>query len=295
MDSKKPGDQELVELIFTEGDTLTGEFAGEVISRGERMVRLLDDIISDRYAWSAEIPDWWAVTHATYLLAAIGGQRVVPPLIRALRYAEAFYNDWVLDLMPSMLGSLGPYAEENLKAIAQDRGEQFLTRTVAMEGLAAATMGRPEASGETFRIIETVFSDPSEHRITRQGAGIVLLDFKRQSMKDALLAFSREEQAILDYDPEYPAAFLPDDVRNAFSDPNPETAFYKTKWMAFYNADEIVKRQHRWALEDKKDAAHPEQIPAEQMSHAGKGLLRDSPCPCGSGKKFRNCCMGKLH
>ncbi|MBI5526308.1 MAG: SEC-C domain-containing protein [Deltaproteobacteria bacterium] len=293
MDPKDLKDRELVEMLFEAGDTLPEEHAREVISRGDRMVRLLDDIVSDRYAWSEDLPAWWAVTHATYLLGAIGGRRVVFPLMRALRHADALYNDWVLDMLPSILGSLGGHAAAELEAAARDKGDLFMARTVALEGLAGWTVREPAAGSKVFPLVMSVFADASEARAVRRGAGVILIDFKRAEAKEQLQSFAREEATILEYDPAYPAAFLPEDVKGWFGTPEQDTSFYATDWMMFYKAEEIAKRQERWRREDKRRGdASPE---IEVMLHGSKTVLRDSPCPCGSGKKYKNCCMGKLH
>jgi hypothetical protein len=227
----------------------------------------------------------------------------VPPLLRALRYADAFYNDWALDLLPSIFGSAGADVEDALRSLAADRGEHFLVRTVAMEGLASAATRGTIAATDIFPKIADIFADVSEPRAVRRGAGVILVDFKRVDMKDALTGFAREEQAILDYDAAYPAAFLPDDLKAAFSIPEPETAFYTADWMSFYRQTEIDKRQERWKREDvhgvkvSADAAKFPEAHGLQggSSHGARSYLRDGPCPCGSGKKYRNCCMGKVH
>jgi hypothetical protein len=293
MDPKDLKDRELVEMLFEAGDTLTEVHARDVISRGDRMVRLLDDIVSDRYAWSEDLPEWWAVTHATYLLGAIGGRRVVFPLMRALRHADALYNDWVLDMLPSILGSLGAQAAPELEAAVRDRGDLYMVRTVALEGLAAWTVREPAAGSGVFPLVSSIFADATEARAIRRGAGVILIDFKRAEAKDQLMTFSREEAAILEYDPEYPAAFLPEDVKSWFSAPEIDTSFYATDWMTFYKPEEIAKRQERWRREDKRRGDAVPEI--EVMLHGSKTVLRDGPCPCGSGKKYKNCCMGKLH
>jgi hypothetical protein len=292
MGAAKLTDNELLELLYSSGDTLTVEQAADVVSRGGRMVKPLDEIVSDRLSWTEELPAWWSVVHATYLLGRIGGDRVIPSLLRSLRYADAFYNDWILDMLPSIFGSLGTEAKRPLEIIALERGEHFLVRTVALEGLAAATLRDASITEEAFLLVEKVFSDLAEPRLVRQGAALVLMDFKRKSMKKELAAFAREESAVLDYDQDYPAVMLPDDVKQAFSNPEPVTEFYTMDWMRFYDAAEIAKRQERWAREASRQARV--ELPAAD-SLAAKALLRDGPCPCGSGRKFRSCCMNKVH
>ena len=42
------------------------------------------------------------------------------------------------------------------------------------------------------------------------------------------------------------------------------------------------------------DEKHQEEKPAEIPEyHAGPKIGRNDPCPCGSGKKYKKCCLGK--
>ena len=46
----------------------------------------------------------------------------------------------------------------------------------------------------------------------------------------------------------------------------------------------------------EKQAAKPalsQRTMARPLSAAQKKVGRNGPCPCGSGKKFKECCMGK--
>jgi preprotein translocase subunit SecA len=36
-----------------------------------------------------------------------------------------------------------------------------------------------------------------------------------------------------------------------------------------------------------------ETVKREPVRHTGKKVGRNDPCPCGSGKKFKSCCMKK--
>jgi uncharacterized protein YecA (UPF0149 family) len=36
-----------------------------------------------------------------------------------------------------------------------------------------------------------------------------------------------------------------------------------------------------------------EEQPAEQYIRAERKIGRNEPCPCGSGKKYKKCCMNK--
>ncbi|MEA9390423.1 YecA family protein [Acerihabitans sp. TG2] len=44
---------------------------------------------------------------------------------------------------------------------------------------------------------------------------------------------------------------------------------------------------HRYYLDQRRDALTPRATPVKQMPKVG----RNDPCPCGSGKKFKHCCL----
>jgi hypothetical protein len=80
-------DDELLDLLYTEEDCLSRAAVDEVIRRGERMAPLLSEIVSNQFKWTRQVPEWWAVVHASFLLGAIGTESTVIPLLRALRWA----------------------------------------------------------------------------------------------------------------------------------------------------------------------------------------------------------------
>jgi len=72
---------------------------------------------------------------------------------------------------------------------------------------------------------------------------------------------------------------------------------------SFYDEDEILKRQVRWREEDEQKAARATNSaaslsspptwtgPIETFVRATPKLGRNDPCHCGSGKKYKKCCM----
>ena len=87
MDYQKFNDEELISLLFTQENRLPLAAVDEFIRRGERMVKPLSDIVSEQYRWTRDMPEWWAVFHAEYILGAIGGEDVVMPLLKGMRWA----------------------------------------------------------------------------------------------------------------------------------------------------------------------------------------------------------------
>ena len=65
----------------------------------------------------------------------------------------------------------------------------------------------------------------------------------------------------------------------------------------FYSPGEIAARQQRWAEEDAErsavewDGDYDETFLPEAYIRAESKVGRNDPCPCGSGKKYKKCCL----
>jgi len=294
-------DDELLALLFTQEDRLPRAVVDEIVQRGERMVEPLSEIISNQYSWIKGLPEWWAVVHAVYILGAIGGKDVILPLLRGMRWAVSYDCDWVTEDLPSIFGKIGIAAIDDLHLIAKDRTSDWFTRSMPIEGLAAITINNPDIEKDIFLFINSILKDNSEDRVVRQTAGSVLIDFMRVEYKEDLLAFGREEKSLKDKDFDYLHFFSDDDVEEWFSEGENDLKFYTKDWLYFYNEDEIRKRQERWKEEEEKDEAETEDEILEDDIDDPEPFIRESakigrnaPCPCGSGKKYKKCCIDKM-
>ncbi|MFZ5584494.1 MAG: hypothetical protein ACOZHQ_01060 [Thermodesulfobacteriota bacterium] len=241
-------DDHLAELLFTTEDRLE-RAAAEEIARRDSLAPFLAQVVMDKQNWLAELPDWWAVVHATHLLGARAGEESVPPLLSALRWADAFDCDWVTEVMPSILGRVGPPAIPGLTMVVRDQTAGWSARDVAMKGLAAISLHSPESAEHVFRIIGERFMDEHEDRVVRQLAGQILLDFRVHQYRMALIKFSREEWSFREMDAWYVSGFEPEDVEWAFRQDEPDVWHYQEDWMRFYDPAEVQKRQKRWTRE----------------------------------------------
>lgn len=241
-------DETLADLLFLCEDRLELEAAQEA-ARRPGMVPLLAQIVMNKGSWLAELPEWWAVVHASYILGFRGGEDVVAPLLTVLRWSDAFDCDWITELLPSIFRKAGPPMIPGLTAVARDLAAGWSARDLAMKGLAALSIDHPDSSRHVFRIIGDRFMDENEDRTVRQLAGQILLDFRRQDYRLALLKFAREEMALRIQDAWYPAGFDPDEVEWTFRQGGQDTWHYREDWMRFYDPAEIQRRQKRWSRE----------------------------------------------
>lgn len=303
-------DDALLRCLFTEADQLPMEFAREVLSRGERVVPALADVLRHEYNWCRTDAGWCAVVHATYLLGAIGGDGVIEPLMDALRLAEMFEEDWIVEELPSIFGRLGPKAVAALCNIDSVACGGWMLKHTVLSCIAAVALRFPKEEEKIFRLIATVAEDEGEDDDARVWAGKILLDFGRAEYKGLLLNLAAGLAKRL---------YNRSAVERKLKRPN--VARYTRDWMRFYAADQLSKRRLQAERERLSESrawrealsvqwgVEPGAAEAAQTPYDGpeeeppeNALLWEEPrrmpgrnafCPCGSGKRFKRCCMNR--
>lgn len=299
MNYRKLNNDEIIDLLFTEADTLPRQAVDEILRRSSELVPELAAIVTDRVLWMTPPPDWWSAVHATYILGAIGTDEVITPLLASLRWSDAYDNEWVAEDLPSIFGSMGKKACKRLEDIVTDRSAGWSARAIAMDSLAAVALKEPEFEEEIIRIIAAILDDPTEDEGARRAAANILIDLRRMDCIDAIIAFAREDEKKLKHDEHYPVLRVKE-IKEELARAKRSTAFYTRDWMAFYDEGEIQKRQRRWAEEASKHKVRPQLRPGEDLHtrpHPQEigHIDLEAPCPCGSGKKYRRCCWQKIH
>lgn len=290
-DYKRMHNEELIELLFTEEDRLPMAAADEIIRRGSEILPMLSEIVIDKVLWTVEPPDWWAPIHASYLIGAIGGADSLVPLLAALRWSDAYDNEWVTEDLPMMLGVMGDLAWVSLVNAALDRASGWSARSIAMDALGSEAIRFPAREEEAMALLGSILKNVKEDYGARRSAAYVLLDFRRADFKKELIAFAKEEKVIERQYPEYIVAFTPEEVEMGLATPRPALGAYVRDWMEFYSPEEIRRRQEEWAREANADEAAAASTTNRQAFMAG----REDACPCGSGKSYKRCCWRKLH
>lgn len=288
---KRMHNEELIDLLFTEEDRLTLSAAEEIVRRAAEILPMLSEIAMERILWTAEPPDWWAPIHATYLIGAIGGKDSLVPLMSALRWSDAYDNEWVTENLASILGSLGDVSWDMLKKASMDRSAGWSARSIAMDGLGSEAFRFPNREEEAMKLLGNILKDSKEDYGARRSAANVLLDFRRANYKRELIAFAKEEEAIQQQYPEYRMALTPKDVEGDLATPRVGGEVYARDWMDFYSPEEIARRQAEWARDSSVDTA----TGTAQAGRQAFVMGREDACPCGSGKSYKRCCWRKLH
>ncbi|MBI3626783.1 hypothetical protein HY224_01935 [Candidatus Uhrbacteria bacterium] len=246
---KMLSDEDLCDLLFTSHDQLPRPIADEIIARSERLVQPLWSIIKDEHNWGCD-SDFWSAVHASYLLGAIGGERVITPLIMSLRLSHFYDIDWIFEALPSVFGSLGQKVIEPLKKVVLDRSNDWFIRTIALEGIAASTIKDSKYGDQVFDFVAMTMKDQTEDIDLRGMAGSILVDFCQKRYLNSLLDFVEEEEEVMNQSGDFLGHFGGDkNFVLGELEKGPDLNDYVKKWLSFYNEEEIVLRQKRWKRE----------------------------------------------
>jgi len=159
--------------------------------------------------------------------------------------------------------------------------------------LAAAADKGSDALDEAIDWLATMCGDAANAADFRVVAGHSLLDFPRErhrSVMEALVDLQQPGTMIAN-------AYDRHEIERAFGvGDDPEWQRFDNPWQ-FYDPDEIDRRQERWLREAERhdpDSYGPI-VPSKTYQRTSPKVGRNDPCPCGSGKKYKKCCLDTLH
>ncbi|MGH8147958.1 MAG: SEC-C metal-binding domain-containing protein [Rhodanobacteraceae bacterium] len=189
---------------------------------------------------------------------------------------------------------------EAVRLIAEDTALDWYMRCQAVEvALDAGLNQGGEALEARIDWIAGMAVDITMEWVFRTWAGYALLDFPRERHRDLMETIAREDELRRIDHPYHQVVFAIDDIERAFADPDPKPQWRDDLWRnpwRFYDPVEIAARQQRWRAEDESEREEMEDDwaePSVTYVRAMPKICRNDPCPCGSGKKYKRCCLGK--
>lgn len=297
-------EQGLMLLIVTQEDRLPRTVVDECVRRGSVMMPLLAGYLGDDLNWGVDTvaPQWWALLHCIFILGAMDDPRVAAPLLSAFRRMREFPDDdlwdWVSGYWPALFRNKHAAAVAELRQIAEDPGYDWYARSHAMSCvLEAAQAAGTETLEKVLDWVASIAANESEDEDTRYWAGSALLEFPRGRHEALLESLARRQED--QRGERWIVEFTMNEVRRAFEDGDqPEWVRFADPWR-FYAPDEIEKRQRRRAAEDARredtysgDSTEDDRFAlSEPYVREQPKVGRNDPCPCGSGKKYKKCCL----
>ena len=294
--------QALLALMIRDEDRVPRNVIDACARHGDAMVQCLSAVIEDEHYWdeAATRGEWWLLLHAVMILGLIPGAdagRLLTDLMQRLGEEEdAGPDDWLHGYWPALFGNKPEEVLPALRTLSADRDLDFLTRAQAIDTMVAFAQ-RGSTLESALDWAAGIAADEQEDWDLRLSTGNLLLGFPRDRHRALLDDLTARQTG-------WGVMFATSDVHGAYAamQDKPEWERFQDPW-AFYSPTQIEARQERWEkqqlekeeFEDEWDnikgnsnAFLPEAAP---YIRSAPKVGRNDPCPCGSGKKYKKCCL----
>jgi hypothetical protein len=218
----------------------------------------------------SEADSVWAPVHAWRALGQLRAEAAVALLLASL---TALDGDDVADTeIPVVLGMIGPAAIPHIAAFLSDRSNSEWVAATAMSGLAEIGKRHAASRAESIGILTGVLEPHADANPTTNGFAVAaLLDLKAVEAIDTIRAAFR--RGAIDCS----IAGDAEDVEIEFGLRDRRATRAPRHWGLPAVRLPRFETDHNW-----NDIAA---LPKRQE------VGRNDPCPCGSGKKYKKCCL----
>jgi hypothetical protein len=285
----------LLELLIRNEDRVPRALVDECARRGEAIVERFAALVERDEFWmpNAAVGEWWGRLHAVMILGLIASESAGLLLVRLMRRMAVEDDDnlqgWLAGDWPALFANKPSRAVDAARELAEDHALDWYVRGQGIEIVVdAALRAGAQALEASLDWVAVIASNESEDWTLRLSAANALLDFPRERYRALVEDLAARQSG-------WGVYFSKGDVRQAFdrSTDEPEWLHFSDPWR-FYTPEAIARRQQRWAEEDaaERDDEALDAAPVRYVRAAPK-VGRNDPCPCGSGKKYKKCCLGK--
>ncbi len=288
----------LVARLREDGDRAPRNLINTCAARGDAMVQILQGLIE-----APDFPDeyddnaWWLGYHAAMIAGLVPTKSAGNLLIRLMQRLNEVddfnMQDWLSGYWPALFANKPATLSAPMKTLAEEPSLSPYLRPQAAEVVVflAHRSGEEQLEG-TLDWLASLARDEQQEWTFRLLLGHTLLDFPRERHRPLLEALAARQMGL-------GRSFDSDDIERAHTVGKDKPAWerFPDPWR-FYEPATIEARQRRWAEEDRRHAAgiselFDSDISPEPYVRPDPKIGRNDPCPCGSGKKYKKCCLGK--
>lgn len=228
---------------------------------------------------------WAAPIHAWRALGQLRAPQGVAPLIEVLRFPweeDDELDEWRNDEIPAVLAQIGEAALEPTGALLHDRSQPMWGRISAAKGVSGIGKNYPNLRDRCVALLTEVLGTYANGKVLNGAVIGNLLDLNAvESLEIIREAYSRGK-----VDPAVSGDIEDVEIelgvrtersttrRNFFRAANPDAA-----GIADLRAE--LKEQENQGIVRASSPAR----------HEGRKVGRNDPCPCGSGQKYKKCCL----
>jgi hypothetical protein len=284
-------DDELIELLEAMGDSVPRELIDAAALRGADMEARLIAIIKDEARWHYDSDEagYWLPLHAVMILGLRESQAAGLALAEALQMctqSASDLGDWFAGFWPALLRNKPDAISRAFQTLFRTRADYEYCRIVSADVLTAIAQRRgADALTSMLSQLAGMVADQSETVEFRQYMALLLLDFPREEYRLLL-------ESMADVESEIGVMYSRDDVESAFDErkDSPEWEQFTDPWQ-FYSEESIAQRDEQQLEELAEEFFDNDESMVATIVRELPKIGRNDPCPCGSGRKYKKCCL----
>jgi HEAT repeat protein len=230
------------------------------------LIRLAGD--AALYGGDQHSTEAWAPVHAWRALGRLRAEASVPPLLAFLK-ASGNDDDWAHIELPLVLGLIGAAAIAPVATFIRDQSNSTFPAATAILGLKEIARGHPACRGECIDVLVRLLGQRGDTHPTLKGCAVsALIDLEAVEAIDVIRDAFRRKSV---------------DISVAGDEEDVEI--------------ELRLREHRatpapnYQLLPASRLERPDESLDTDVSPRNVKVGRNDPCPCGSGKKYKKCCL----
>jgi hypothetical protein len=212
----------------------------------------------------------WAPQHAWRALGQLQAEASVAPLLAFLKTAEG--DEAVGQDFPMVFGMIGPAAIPHIAGFLSDRSNPRFPVSTAIEGLKEIAERHPECRSECVGILARTLEWHADTDRSINGFAVsALIDLAAVEVIDTMREAFRRKSVDISIAGDEEDVEIALGLRDWRSTPAPFYQILPAGWLAQPDADRIQRDTYAVPLHSK--------------------VGRNDPCPCGSGRKYKKCCL----
>lgn len=252
------------------------ELAQEIGSR-DNAISFLSHILQNDEYWDHGGPgDGWAPYHVIHILPLIKTNEALELLLETTREKLDLLDGWITESIPALLAAFGESAIERLKEWVLDEKLDLYIRGSIATALNVIAHQYLDKKEEIKAFLSKFLEDTNDPTFAA-----FLID-ELLSFKDA--KFLPQVQRAFEDERIDTEVISGDDVDWVFNLPEKEQSYFK-----FMRSP--LEHFSRENISYLRKISYPEKESPAKKTKVKIG--RNDPCPCGSGKKYKKCCMEK--
>ncbi len=220
------------------------------------------------YGGDPESTEIWAPVHARRALGRLRAEASVSPLLAFLK-STGDDDDWAHTELPVVFGLVGPTAIQPVAGFISDHANSTFPAATAILGIKEIALRHPACRGECIGVLERLLERHGDTDPALNGFAVsALIDLEAVEAIDVIRDAFRCESVDISIAGDEEDVEIALRLRERRATPAPRYQMIPATWSG------------------RPDARRE----TDGSSRAGK-VGRNDPCPCGSGKKYKKCCL----